>query len=104
LNARKAALAGRPQARVPQFSNRPPQRLGQRRMLGHRPEVAPRFGQVEQQAHDKRRSQLLFRRVDPLLDEKGRRHADGDVERGDEPQVRPIAALTSKTVAQGEAD
>ena len=101
---RRRGKVGRLQARVPQLPNRPPQRLGQRRMLGHRPEVAAGLGQVEQQAHDERRSQRLFRRVDSLLDQEGRRHADGDVERGDESQVRPVAALTRETVAQGEAD
>jgi hypothetical protein len=72
-------------------------------MLGHRPEVAALLGQIEQQAHDERRAQGLFRRVDALLDKERRGHADRDVERRHEPQVGPVAAVARQTLAQRES-
>ena len=87
-----------------QFAHRGPQRLRHLRLVGERPEVRRPPRQFEQQAHHQRRTEPLFRRVDAALDEERRAHAERDVERRDEAEVRPVGALEHEPVAERAAD
>ncbi|MBI3105816.1 MAG: hypothetical protein HYY95_09645 [Candidatus Rokubacteria bacterium] len=92
---------GRAEARHPKLADHPPQRLGHLRLLGQVAEVGRhRARQLEQEPHDRRRPDAVRRRVDPALDQEGRRHRQRQIERRREAQVRPARALERQPLAE----
>ncbi len=93
------------QPRHAQLANRRPQRFRHPRLLGQTAEVRGRLRrQIDQQPHDQRGADAVGRRIEPAVDEEGRRHLKRHVEGTDEAQVRPIRSVENQALTQRVAE
>jgi hypothetical protein len=55
---------------------------------------------VEEQSHDEGGTEPFLGGIDTALDEKRCPHAQRDVERSDEPEIRPISPFKNQSIAE----